>query len=286
MIKNMAAILAISFLATSVTALADVTVSNNDSRSLLFSEKLTGDYIDKNAWRKLYYISENKKTEISLQDRYYLENSDNGISKKSPSGNYTLFYSVSGENLSLEDGTEKYVDRAYCSVIDMRDGCIVSDWDGEACGYDWVNGKDILASSEEKEADVFDFTAMRPLINKESAQQVIASEVSMKNILRCEPPNKNNIEAYQLLLKHNKEYSSNINESILDYLWSLPEKGVKNKSMLFDKPHENSKTKAYLIAEDKVKIIQKSSDGRWVNIGYINRKKVPLISWIEASNLK
>ncbi|HDT5889161.1 TPA: hypothetical protein QHA87_003160, partial [Aeromonas dhakensis] len=143
MIKSMAVIFVAPFLVTSVTAIADVSINSNDGSSLFFSGKLTGENIDNNAWGKLYYISESKKVELSLQDRYYLENDAGSISKKSPTGNYILFYSVSGEMVSLGDGTEKYVDRAYCSVIDMRNGCIVSDWDGEACGYDWVKSKDV-----------------------------------------------------------------------------------------------------------------------------------------------
>ncbi|HDX8595724.1 TPA: hypothetical protein RQN60_002035, partial [Aeromonas dhakensis] len=190
------------------------------------------------------------------------------------------------EMVSLGDGTEKYVDRAYCSVIDMRNGCIVSDWDGEACGYDWVKSKDVLASSEDKGAEVFDFKVMRPSINIKSTPQVIANKSSLENMLRCDPLNKTNVDIYQLFLKANKEYSSTIKESMLDYLRSLSEKEVKNKSMLFSNSNENSQSKAYLIAGDKVRVIQASADGRWVNIGYINKKNNPLIAWIEAVNLR
>ena len=282
----MAVIFVAPFLVTSVTAIADVSINSNDGSSLFFSGKLTGENIDNNAWGKLYYISESKKVELSLQDRYYLENDAGSISKKSPTGNYILFYSVSGEMVSLGDGTEKYVDRAYCSVIDMRNGCIVSDWDGEACGYDWVKSKDVLASSEDKGAEVFDFKVMRPSINIKSTPQVIANKSSLENMLRCDPLNKTNVDIYQLFLKANKEYSSTIKESMLDYLRSLSEKEVKNKSMLFSNSNENSQSKAYLIAGDKVRVIQASADGRWVNIGYINKKNNPLIAWIEAVNLR
>ncbi|MFM5377900.1 hypothetical protein [Aeromonas dhakensis] len=286
MIKSMAVIFLAPFLVTSVTAIADVSINSNDGSSLFFSGKLTGENIDNNAWGKLYYISKSKKVELSLQDRYYLENDAGSISKKSPTGNYILFYSVSGEMVSLGDGTEKYVDRAYCSVIDMRNGCIVSDWDGEACGYDWVKSKDVLASSEDKGAEVFDFKVMRPSINIKSTPQVIANKSSLENMLRCDPLNKTNVDIYQLFLKANKEYSSTIKESMLDYLRSLSEKEVKNKSMLFSNSNENSQSKAYLIAGDKVRVIQASADGRWVNIGYINKKNNPLIAWIEAVNLR
>jgi hypothetical protein len=228
-------------------------------------------------------VSGGNKIELVFQDRHYEES---GASKKSPSGNYILFYSVSGEFVSLGDGAEKYVDRAYCSVIDMRDGCIVSDWDGEACGYDWVNNQDVLASSAEKGADIFDFMAMRPSINMSNSRQLINNEESVKNLLRCSPPGRTNIEAYQALLKSNKKYFSSIRDGMFIYLTSLPNMEVKKKAPLFSAPNNNSKSKPYLISGDKVKFIQNSPDGRWINIAYINSKKVPLITWIEASNVK
>ncbi|MGK3945953.1 hypothetical protein ABK046_47350, partial [Streptomyces caeruleatus] len=70
MIKSMAVIFVAPFLVTSVTAIADVSINSNDGSSLFFSGKLTGENIDNNAWGKLYYISESKKVELSLQDRY------------------------------------------------------------------------------------------------------------------------------------------------------------------------------------------------------------------------
>lgn len=278
--KVMAIFVASLFFVTGITY-ADVYINAASGNSLLFSQKRSGDGVVNNAWSKLYFVSGGNKTELVSQGRYY-----EGGSKKSPSGNYILFYSVSGEFVSLEDGTDKYVDRAYCSVIDMRDGCIVSDWDGEACGYDWVNNQDILASSAEKGADIFDFMAMRPSINMSNSQRLMNNEESVKNLLRCSPPNRTNVEAYQVLLKSNNKYFSNIRDGMLRYLINLPDMEVKNKTPLFSEPNSNSKSKAYLISGDKVKFIQNSPDGRWINIAYINSKKVPLITWIEAINVK
>lgn len=278
--KVMAIFVASLFFVTGITY-ADVYINAASGNSLLFSQKRSGDGVVNNAWSKLYFVSGGNKTELVSQGRYY-----EGGSKKSPSGNYILFYSVSGEFVSLEDGTDKYVDRAYCSVIDMRDGCIVSDWDGEACGYDWVNNQDILASSAEKGADIFDFMAMRPSINMSNSQRLMNNEESVKNLLRCSPPNRTNVEAYQVLLKSNNKYFSNIRDGMLRYLINLPGMEVKNKTPLFSEPNSNSKSKAYLISGDKVKFIQNSPDGRWINIAYINSKKVPLITWIEAINVK
>ena len=283
MSKKLITICVVSLFFVTRITYGDVSINTASGNSLLFSQRKAGNGVVNDAWSKLYFVSKNNKTELVFQGRHYEEN---GASKKSPSGNYILFYSVSGEFVSLEDGTEKYVDRAYCSVIDMRDGCIVSDWDGEACGYEWVNNQDILASSTEKGGDIFDFMAMRPSINMSNSQRLMNNEESVKNLLRCAPPNITNIEAYQALIKSNKKYFSSIRDGMLRYLIDLPNMEVKNKAPLFFAPNKNSKSKAYLISGDKVKLIQNSPDGRWTNIAYINSKKVPLIAWIEASNVK
>ncbi|MDA5490166.1 hypothetical protein [Yersinia kristensenii] len=122
----------------------------------------------------------------------------------SPSGRYLIVNSVSGGNVEFGDGTSKYSDRAYCSIVDMDNGCIVSDWDGEACGYTWVGNKDVLASSEEVGADIFDFNSMRPSINKMKNKLSSMDAKRASNMLRCDSLSKENINNYQQLAKENK----------------------------------------------------------------------------------
>lgn len=75
----------------------------------------------------------------------------------------------------------------------MSNGCIVSDWDGEACGYIWAGGKDVLANSEDAGSDVFDFNAMRPSINK-MQNKLFSLDIRCTNsMLRCDVPLKENI---------------------------------------------------------------------------------------------
>lgn len=68
--------------------------------------------------------------------------------------------------------------------------------------------------------------------------------------------------------------------------FGLLEYEIKNKSALFFEPKESSKSKAYLIPGDRVRIIQETPDGKWINIGYVNKNRRPLITWIETINLK
>lgn len=63
---------------------------------------------------------------------------------------------------------------------------------------------------------------------------------------------------------------------------------VKTKSNFFTLPNDNDndKTSAYLVPGDKVRVIQTTSDNKWINIGYINSKGSPLISWIRVETLE
>lgn len=169
----------------------------------------------------------------------------------------------------------------------MTNGCIVSDWDGEACGYSWVGNKDVLASSVGVNADKFDFQSMRPVINKTIDDFSGIDEKGIANLIRCDSPSKKNINTYQRMAKENKKTKGVVLESISEYLSGITEiSTVKTKSNLFALPNDNNKTSAYLVPGDKVRVIQTSPDNKWINIGYINAKGSPLISWIRAETLE
>lgn len=148
-----------------------------------------------------FFSNKNYSADLSRDDRFYIED---GSSKVSPSGKYLIVNSVSGGTVEFGDGTSKYTERAYCSVIDMSNGCIVSDWDGEACGYTWTEGKDVLASSEEVGADIFDFNTMRPSIIKMKDKLSSLDARGASNFLRCDAPSIENIDKYQQLARENK----------------------------------------------------------------------------------
>ncbi len=193
--------------------------------------------------------------------------------------------SISGAEVGQEDGTLKYIDKAYCSVIDMSSGCIVSDWDGEACGYAWVGNKDVLASSNDPGADTFDFNSMRPKVNE--ARNSRASTDAIENLMRCDLPNKDNINDYQYLSKLNKADEDKVDRYIEIYLNTITkESKVMSKSYLFPSPQTSNFKNAYLVPGDRVKVIQLSPDRKWVNIGYINAKGTPLVAWVLADSLQ
>ncbi|WP_297197564.1 hypothetical protein [uncultured Pluralibacter sp.] len=262
---------------------ADVVVSSPTGGSLTFTQKMKGGHYEDNAWGKILFSNKSYSADLSQNDRFYIED---GSSKVSPSGKYLIVNSVSAGTVELGDGTSKYADRAYCSVVDMSNGCIVSDWDGEACGYSWIRGKDILASSEEADADVFDFNSMHPSIIKMKDKLSSLDAKGVSNLLRCDAPSIENINKYQQLAKENVKTKKIALDTILSFLNGRKEElSINEKASLFSAPNNSSQTRSYLIPGDKVKLIQYSHDKKWVNVGYVNPKNMPLITWIKSDTV-
>ncbi|ELN2579088.1 hypothetical protein RY966_004906 [Enterobacter kobei] len=262
---------------------ADIVIRSPTGGNITFSQKKNGEHYDDNSWGKIIFSNHSYSADLSRDDRTYIED---GSSKVSPSGKYLIVNSVSGGTVEFGDGTSKYVDRAYCSVVDMSNGCIVSDWDGEACGYTWTGGGDVLANSEDAGADVFDFNSMRPSINKMENKLSSLDTRRASNMLRCDAPSKENIDKYQQLAKEDEKTKKIVINAISDYLQSIEnEASISSKAYLFTAPDSNTQTKAYLVPGDKIKIIQYSSDNKWVKIGYINSKGSPLVAWVKADSV-
>ncbi|ELY4677646.1 hypothetical protein SM017_004165 [Cronobacter turicensis] len=266
-------------MAVSIGSFADVKITSPNGSMLIFSQKKQGDNIDPNAWSKIYFIHGAQRLDLSRNDRYYTED---GSSKVSPSGQYLKITSIAGDYVAMDDGSKKYVDRAYCSVIDMKNGCVVSDWDGEACGYDWEKGKDVLSESLNGHGDKFDFLSFRPKMKELIDPLSSYSLYDVNNLLRCDAPNNKNINEYQKLMKENPNSKKIVSVEVVNYLNSLKiSLTLDSKTQLYSSPSDNNKTKGYLISGDKVKIIQVSPDKKWANVGYINAKGTPLIAWIK-----
>lgn len=274
-----------TFVTVCNSAYADVEVKSQNGNSAVFSQPKHGDNIESDAWSKLIFNQNGKKIDLSRTDRYYTED---GSSKVSPSGNYLVVNSVAGDYLDSGDSAKQYVSKAYCSVIDMRNGCIVSDWDGEACGYQWAKGKDILSSSDDNDADTFDFLSMKPAVRKIEGSYSTLKTMDANNLIRCDKINSENVDDYQTLSKENKDIRQVVLNGVLDYINKLetPSSINTSKSYLYSSPDGNSITKAYLVAGDKVKFIQLSQNKKWVKVGYVSPKGKPLVKWVKSEDIK
>ncbi|AFJ46268.1 hypothetical protein [Shimwellia blattae] len=273
------------FVAVCNFAYADIEVKSQNGNSIIFSQPKYGNNIDPDAWSKLIFSQGGKKIDLSRAERYYTED---GSSKVSPSGSYLVVNSVAGDVLDFGNGTKQYASKAYCSVIDMRNGCIVSDWDGEVCSYQWTKGKDILASSDDSDADTFDFLTMKPSVKRIKNSYSTLKVMDASNLMRCDKVSNENVDDYQTLLKENEEVRPVVQRSILNYINKLEISSSisVSKSYLYSSPDESSITKTYLVTGDKVKIIQLSPDKKWMEIGYISHRGNPLVKWVKSDNIK
>lgn len=264
--------------------IADITVTSPNGNAIVFSQAIAGKNIDRNAWRKVFFVDKNKKQQdLSREYRYYT--GDYAQEFLSPSGRYFQLMSVEGGYVNDdEDGV--YTDRQYCSVIDMQDGCIISDWTGAICGYHWAEDSDLLIEDSIGYEDTADFLSERP---KMLTNYLFSYDIYyVKNLLRCDPPNDNNLNLYQIFITKNTKSKDIIEARINDYLDSLSTTLViKNKTYLYSSPTGSADINGYLFAGDKVKLIEKKDeyDGVWLKVVYINAKGTALISWIEESEL-
>lgn len=274
-----------TFISVYNSAYADIEVKSQNGNSVIFIQPRYGDNIELDAWGKLIFSQNGKKIDLSRADRYYTEN---GSSKVSPGGNYLVVNSVAGDYLDSGDGAKQYVSRSYCSVIDMRNGCIVSDWDGEACSYQWNKSQDILSGSDDNDADTFDFLSMKPAVRKIKGSYSTLKTMDANNLMRCDKINNENVDDYQTLSKENQEVRQTVLNGILNYINKLDISSSisTSKSYLHSSPDENSITKSYLVAGDKVKVIQLSQDKKWVKLGYVSSKGKPLVKWVRFEDIK
>lgn len=263
------------------TSYADVSVHSPMGGTVTFSQKTAGEHYATAMWGKMVFSNRHGQADLTQPDRVY-----ESTSPVSPSGRYLVVNSLSGGELVQEDGSVTYTDRAYCSVVDMRNGCITSDWSGEACGYTWTGKKDILAGSARPDAETFDFLSQRPTLKAAASDFALLEASRVSNLLRCDAPAKENINDYQRLADTNHAAAGIINRYLLRYVTRTETTAtVKSRSVLFTEAKENSKTRGYLVRGDRIRIIQRSSQGQWVNIGYVNAKGSPLIAWVKAETL-
>lgn len=119
----------------------------------------------------------------------------------SPDGYYVSLNQLESAELETPSG-RKMAETAYCSLVDVRSGCIVARETGSFCdGTFTSDGKwktslfselDLVAASPK--ADAYANKKLRP---------AGSPETSYENLLACDSPNTDNMEAYQYILDAN-----------------------------------------------------------------------------------
>jgi hypothetical protein len=270
---------------------ADKSIISPNGNAVVFSESISGENIDKDSWRKIIFLKNNIPVDISPDGRYftkanggrYYTYSDQNV--LSPSGKYLLIYSVEGGILSTGDGDDKYVDRAYCGIVNMDTGCMIDGKTGMECSDKWDIKEDVLVSSDGEKDDLLPINIM--LDDKDINPNYKKSD--LVNFTLCDAPKIDNIHRYYLLsalYKKQSEQGKFLNKTLLDWVNQLNIKSnIKDKTYLYSEPDENKMTKMYLVAGDLVKVIKESENNEWVYVAYITNKQTPLLYWVKKTNL-
>lgn len=260
-------------------SLADSCIKSPVGNSLCFAKPMVGENFDAGSWGELYLLRSGKKIPLPMAGRYFGMPDESNIS---PSGNYINIVSVEWGYLDEGKGSKEFVDRAYCSVIDLRTGCIVSDWDGAMCGYGWEKDNDTLSSSDGVEKNTFDFLSFKPGAQKFKT----GDRQAIRNLLRCEAVSRTNLGAYIKIAGQNPE-NSDISAGIARFYTLMgAEQTVSTKTWLYSDANDGAISKAYLIDGDRVKTIRESDDRMWRQILYITAKKRAVVGWVKTGTLK
>lgn len=127
--------------------------------------------------------------------------SDSNIS---PSGQYVVVARDERGTVSTGPGQpESEQDREYCSMIEIRTGCITATQTGEICGAGWQAGRPAQWGTDEQTRSML--TGDRPSAIRQLAfirggqppKLTIRDDSGADNLLRCDPPSQVNREIYR-----------------------------------------------------------------------------------------
>ncbi|PMS14785.1 hypothetical protein C0Z18_30275 [Trinickia dabaoshanensis] len=98
---------------------------------------------------------------------------------------------------------ESVLDREYCSMVEIRTGCITADQTGEICGAGWRVGQRAQWGTDEQ-TDLM-LKSDRPSARRQlgfistgqPAELTIRDDSGADNLLRCDPPSPANREIYR-----------------------------------------------------------------------------------------
>ena len=168
------------------------------------------DSLSERVWKTAVFHFPNG-TSFGLLPRAGESNADAGTqmeppsdSNISPSGQYVVVARDEQGTVSTGPGQpESAQDREYCSMIEIRTGCITADQTGEICGAGWRAGRPAQWGTDEQTRSML--TSDRPSASRQLAfiragqppKLTIRDDSGADNLLRCDPPSQVNREIYR-----------------------------------------------------------------------------------------
>lgn len=271
--------------------------------------------VSQRAWQQASFHFPNGKTfgllprsgKLSAEGALMEPPSDGNIS---PSGEYVVVGRIESGTVSSGQGeTEPTLSREYCSVVEVRSGCITADQTGEICGAGWQAARpaqwgtndqtDLMLKRDRPLAD----RLLHAIVAGQSPRSLIESDSGVDNLLRCDPPSSSNREAYRKISVALRAAGAQADARLIDGALSsgsassggssvapLVETGHPaatvsvEKATLYLSPDDTHASHAYLVEGDTVTVLKQIAGG-WAYVDYVNSSGKHLLRWIKRDEV-
>jgi hypothetical protein len=228
----------------------------------------------------------------------------------SPSGQYVIVMrNDQGTVFTGQGQPETVLNREYCSMIEIKTGCITAEQTGEICGAGWQPSQGAQWGTDSQTS--MTLTRDRPSasnqlvsINAGQPPHLLMRDASgADNLLRCDPLSSANRESYRKIAAALKVDGARFDAQLIDTALSKGSvtsvgtpvgqgAGVEGptavvsvvKATLFTAPDDATASRAYLVQNDVVTVLKQSPTG-WAYVDYVNASDKHLLRWIKADQI-
>lgn len=227
-----------------------------------------------------------------------------------PSGQYVIVMrNDQGTVFTGQGQPEAVLNREYCSMIEIKTGCITAEQTGEICGAGWQPNQGAQWGTDSQTSMML--TRDRPSasskltsINAGQPPHLLMRDASgADNLLRCDPLSSANRESYRKIAAALKADGARFDAQLVDTALSKGsatsggtpvEQGVGvegptaavsvAKATLFTAPDDTTASRAYLVQNDVVTVLKQSPTG-WAYVDYVNASGKHLLRWIKVDQI-
>ncbi|MBR7964810.1 hypothetical protein KDW52_00525 [Burkholderia cenocepacia] len=228
----------------------------------------------------------------------------------SPSGQYVIVMRNDQGTVFMGLGQpETVLNREYCSMIEIKTGCITAEQTEEICGAGWQPSQGAQWGTDAQTSMML--TRDRPsasnkltFINAgQPAHLLIRDASGADNLLRCDPLSSTNREPYRKIAAALKAEGVRFDAQLIETALSKgsvasvgmpvvqdadaegPPAAVSvAKATLFTSPDDATASRAYLVQSDVVTILKQSPTG-WAYVDYVNASGNHFRRWIKADQI-
>ncbi|UOB58404.1 hypothetical protein MRS60_30000 [Burkholderia pyrrocinia] len=274
------------------------------------------DSLSNRAWKKAVFYFPNGAT-FGLLPRAGESNAGGGTQMEppndaniSPSGQYVIVMRNDRGTVFMGSGQpETVLSREYCSMIEIRTGCITADQTGAICGAGWQPGQSAQWGTDSQTAAMLkrDRPSASNFLSYINAGQpadlVIRDDSGADNLLRCDPLSSANRESYRKIAGALTAAGARFDALLIDAALSKAvgdsvgtpaQQGTEatrrtatvsvQRATLYTAPDEAGASRAYLVQDDVVAVLKQSPAG-WAYVDYANASGKHLLRWIKADQL-